>query len=440
MTLAATAVVAIALAIGGIAFWGVLYTALHSNLSSAAAQDAKTIAAQINDVDAEDLRQHGVEEVEGVLPDFDDQIFQIIDRETGKVMAASQTAQGAGPLLDSGTSSGVVEVDDASYATVANRDDAGWTVIAGRSTAQAEATLAIVAMLLTIAVPLLAVVVALTSWFVTGRALAPVERMRRQVDAVTASDLSQRVADPGTRDEIGRLATTLNVMLARLQTASATQRRFISDASHELKSPLASLRQYAEVARAHPDRITGAELSDAILEEGARLEQLVQSMLLLARADEHAIVPVDSEVDLDDLLFAEAQRVRAIGRRKVDTSGVGPVRVRGDAGLLDQLVRNLVDNAARHASSTVALAVSEGPLGVVVTVDDDGVGVADANRERVFERFVRLDDARSRDSGGSGLGLAIVREIAAVHDGEVRVTDSPLGGARFEVRLGIPRN
>ena len=256
--------------------------------------------------------------------------------------------------------------------------------------------------------------------------------MRRQVDGVTASTLARRIDEPAVDDEIGRLARTLNGMLDRLEAAQATQRRFISDASHELKSPLAALRQYAEVARAHPERIGLDELGDAVLDEGGRLERLVQGMLVLANADEGALRLERSDVDLDDLLLDEARRVRDGGRLAVDTSGITAARMQGDAGLMRQLVRNLVDNAARHAATGITLAVAPaaGATSVVLTVSDDGDGIPADERERVFERFVRLDDARARDTGGSGLGLAIVREIATAHGGSVRVESDPTIGAR----------
>lgn len=175
-----------------------------------------------------------------------------------------------------------------------------------------------------------------------------------------------------------------------------------------------------------------------VLEEGGRLERLVQAMLVLARADEGALRPERVDVDLDDLLLAEAGRVRGAGDIAVDTTGVQATRVRGDAALLAQLARNLVDNAARHARSRIALAVApagDGSDGAVITVDDDGDGIPPADRDRVFDRFVRLDDARARDTGGSGLGLSIVREIAHAHGGRVRIEDGPAGGARLRVEL-----
>jgi signal transduction histidine kinase len=345
-------------------------------------------------------------------------------------------------LIDDQTTRTVTTPDGASFVAVARTaTEAGssrelWAV-AGRSLATVDDTIATVLGLLAVALPLLLVVLGFTIWLVVGRALRPVDRMRQQVDAVTASRLDSRVADPGTDDEVGRLAHTMNRMLQRLDDSRRSQNRFISDASHELKSPLASLRQYAEVARRHPDRITPDELSAAVLDEGARLESLVQGMLVLAKADERMLSRPATLVDLDDIVFAEARRLRDSTTLTIDSADVGAAQLRGDAGLLAQLVRNLVDNAARHAASTVALAVRPNDMDgtVVLVVEDDGAGVPEADRERVFERFVRLDEARARDGGGSGLGLAIVLEIAAAHGGTVAVEAAAGGGARFVVTL-----
>nr|WP_256415645.1 HAMP domain-containing sensor histidine kinase [Frigoribacterium sp. CFBP 13712] len=277
---------------------------------------------------------------------------------------------------------------------------------------------------------------AVTTWLVVGRALRPVEAMRREVDAVTAAQLDRRVADPGGTDEVARLARTLNDMLARLESSAAAQRRFVGDASHELKTPLATIRQHAEVALLHPESIDGAALAGTVMTEEARLTGLVQGLLVLARADEGALGVTRRPVDLDDLVVTETARLRgATPGLAVDATGVGPARVDGDEGLLGQVVRNLLANAARHAETRVAVWLVERHGRAVLTVDDDGAGVPQADRERVFDRFVRLDEARTRDSGGSGLGLAIVREIARVHGGTVTVGESPLGGARFVVDL-----
>lgn len=427
ITLGATAVVALALLLGAIVFWATLRSSLLDGLEASAAQDAAVISSQ--------LEGGGGPASLGELDD--DRFVQVVD-DSGTVVAASEDAPASAVATRTDDDPGTVHIDDEAFVTAVDDADGGFIVVAGRSIGPTNETLATVAGLLAVAVPLLIVLVAGTTWIVVGRALSPVERMRRQVDEVEATTLGRRLDETGADDEIGRLARTLNGMLDRLEASQATQRRFISDASHELRSPLAALRQYAEVARAHPERISTEELGDAVLDEGGRLERLVQGMLVLARADEGALRLDRSDVDLDDLLLEEARRVRAAGRLSVDTSGIAATRMRGDLGLLRQLVRNLVDNAARHARAAIALAVAPAPGGAfaTLTIDDDGDGIPAADRERVFDRFVRLDDARARDTGGSGLGLAIVREIAHAHGGTVRIEDAPgLGGACLRVTL-----
>ena len=314
-------------------------------------------------------------------------------------------------------------------------------VVAARSLDEASAASSASLVTLGVAIPVALLVLGVTTWLVVGRALRPVESMRREVDAVTAQSLSHRLPDPGGSDEIARLARTLNGMLDRLDSSATAQRRFVGDASHELKTPLATIRQHAEVALLHPGSIDGAALAGTVLGEEARLTALVQGLLVLARADEGALGVARRPVDLDDLVVSETARLRGVARPDgrgslaVDATAVGPARVDGDEGLLGQVVHNLVANAARHADTRVAVALDERDGRAVLTVDDDGAGVAEADRERVFERFVRLDEARARDSGGSGLGLAIVREIVRVHGGSVSITTSPLGGARFVVDL-----
>jgi signal transduction histidine kinase len=227
----------------------------------------------------------------------------------------------------------------------------------------------------------------------------------------------------------------MNRMLERLEQAQARQRRLVSDASHELRSPVAAIRQHAEVALAHPDRTTTAELAETVLAEDLRLQRLAEDLLLLTRADEHTLGLRRRPVDLDDLVFDEARRLRGVSRLRVDTTAVSAGRVDADAAGLRRVLRNLGDNAVRHAAGQVAFSVAERDGVVRLRVDDDGPGIPEADRERVFERFVRLDDARARDDGGSGLGLAIVAELVAAHGGTVAITPSPTGGTRVEVAL-----
>lgn len=290
-----------------------------------------------------------------------------------------------------------------------------------------------VGVLLVAAVPLVSAVVAALVWTVVGRALRPVERIRRDVEAIESDALSLRVSGGGSGDEISRLAETMNTMLERLDSAQREQRRFISDASHELRSPIASLTQHAQIALTHPDSTDLGTLASVVDEESSRLTQLVESLLDLARIDEVRVR--HHTVDLDDVVLAEAARQRSIGGIDVDTRGVKAARLDGDPLLLARAVRNLADNARRHASHSMALSCFDEGSYIVVRVDDDGAGIEEEDRSRVFERFTRLDDARSRDGGGAGLGLAIVSGVAKAHGGTVSVERSPQGGARFEMRL-----
>ena len=297
----------------------------------------------------------------------------------------------------------------------------------------ADSTAALVTPLL-VGLPLVLLLVGGTTWVVASRALAPVERIRREVEQITGDRLDRRVPEPPSRDEIHRMAQTMNQMLERLEDSRDRQQQFVADASHELRSPLASIRQTAEVARAHPGALPEGELAETVLEESARMQRLVEQLLVLTRVDEGVVTRAHHDVDLDDLALAEARRVVRSGL-DVDTSGVGAGRLRGDQTSLAQVVRNLVDNAARHADEAIAVAVRAVGDGVELVVEDDGPGIPEEQRRRVFERFVRLDEARARDAGGSGLGLAIVQEIVAAHGGTVAVSSSGLGGARLVVRL-----
>jgi len=289
--------------------------------------------------------------------------------------------------------------------------------------------------LLAAGLPILLLLLAATTWRVVGGALAPVEAIRREVDEVSARELHRRVPQPAGTDEISRLATTMNRMLARLEATRLRQQQFVADASHELRSPLASIRAQAEVALTHPDRLPKAELAETVLAESLRVQKLVENLLVLARTDEPRSAPELESVDLDDLVFHEVQQRRWRSMAVLDTANVSAGKVQGDAALLRRVVGNLLDNAERHARSRIEITLREVGDAVLLRVDDDGAGVAAGDREAVFERFSRLDDARTRDAGGAGLGLAIVAEVVAGHRGTVSLSESAAGGARFEVRL-----
>ena len=284
--------------------------------------------------------------------------------------------------------------------------------------------------LLLFGAPLLLVLVGGLTWFTADRALRPVELIRTSAENVRHHRDGQAISVPATGDEIERLAVTVNEMVARLADADARQRQFVGDASHELKSPLANLRIDIETGE------TTDEQRTRYLGQIDRLTDIVNDLLVLAAHDEGQ--PLRRRpVDLDDVVF---DALTAAGRDhhcRIDIDHVSPTRLAGDAAQLRRLVRNLLDNATRHARSQVAVSLSSTTSEATLHVDDDGAGVAPPARATIFERFARSDSARDRSGGGTGLGLAIVKRTAERHGGTVTVGDSPLGGARFTVTLPI---
>lgn len=434
----AALVVLVALVIGAVAFVGVLRTSLTDGVRTAAEQTLDGLSTRVE--------ADGAPAVEA---EDDDVLAQLQDGD-GRVLARADDSPSR--PLDTAEKSRSRH-DGERWLLVADDvdlpDGSEGTLVVGAPLEDADAAVRTVTVLLVVAVPVVVALMSLVTWFVVGRALRPVDRMRREVDAVEGTNLHARVDEPGSGDEVDRLATTMNRMLGRLEASQQAQRQFVSDASHELRSPLATIRQHAEVARAHPEVTGTADLADVVLDEGARLQELVESLLLLTRVDERGR-DRDRAVDLDDLVFTEASRPRSVrgtdgaavrsdGRAavRVDVSGVTPARVRGDDRLLGRVVRNLVDNAVRHAERTVVVGLGTDGGSAVLTVDDDGHGIPEADRSRVFERFVRLDEGRARDAGGSGLGLAIVDAVVRGHGGGVVVSAAPGGGARFTVRLPL---
>jgi signal transduction histidine kinase len=285
------------------------------------------------------------------------------------------------------------------------------------------------------AAPVLIAVVGASVWLMVGRSLRQVERIRSQVARINVNRLDERVDVPQTRDEIDALARTMNTMLDRLQTSDRQQRQFISDASHELRSPLATIRAGVEVSVADPSGTTWLELCDVIAGEAARMQYLVEDLLTLAKADDGGITVVSEDVDLDDVLDFEIKRLKATSRHQI-TSDLVPARVAGDPRRLGQVLGNILDNADRHARMLIHVGLGTERDGtVVVVIDNDGDPVPLDDRERIFDRFVRLDESRTRESGGGGLGLAIAAGLVAAHRGSIRAGETDAGWCRFEVRL-----
>lgn len=290
---------------------------------------------------------------------------------------------------------------------------------------------------LLVAFPLLVGTVGLLAWTLAGRALRPVESIRSEVESITGSTLDRRVPVPDSGDEVARLARTMNAMLDRLQDASTRQQRFVADASHELRSPVAAIRTELEVAQRTATPGDWPAVADRLLAEEARLEAVIADLLLLATLDEGAPLPDAVAVDVAGEAREEARR-RAPDRSEVviEVDAAVAAVVQGSRMQLRRALANLLDNAARHASTTVRLSVYERDGRVRVLVDDDGPGIPEADRQRVFERFVRLDEHRARTGGGgAGLGLSLVRRIAERHHGTARVDTAPLGGARVVLDL-----
>ncbi len=431
VTVVAATAALVATTVGSVLFVISLHRALEAGLVSTAREEVSAIHAQLD---------RGVRPGQVVITGGNDVVVQLVAAD-GHVLASDHPAATGRPLL---AHQGVkhdlsVPGQDDRYSVVARRirdHPSVSLVVVGRSTEQTVRAVHLTAVLLAVSVPVVVALLALIVWVSIGRALRPVESMRREADAITSAHLDQRLALPPGDDEIARLAVTLNEMLDRIDLSHRLQRQFVSDASHELRSPLAAIRQTAEVARAYPDRVTLAGLADDVLTDSQRLESLVTALLLLARLDDSPDAVGDDLVDVDDVVLEEVGRAsRAPSSLPIDVSQVSGGQVRGNPVLLAQVVRNLVENAQRHAASRVSVSLRERDGLVELCVDDDGAGVPVAERNRVFDRFVRLDEARAREAGGAGLGLAIVRMIVERAHGSVELGSAPMGGARFVVRL-----
>ena len=380
------------------------------------------------------------------------EVTQIVDA-SDRVLATSDRRLAAAPLSGLrpttddtvyGTLPDLPLLDDDDNHLVAVRHVAGaadrapvWVLVAAPVQVQAD-TVRTVALFLLLAVPLLLLLVGVAVWFLVGRSLQSVERIRRQVAAVDARHLEERVPVPPTGDEVALLAQTMNAMLARLQESDEALRAFLSDAGHELRSPLATLVAALDLEEQDPDAARRLELATVVRAEVGRLQGLVEDLLTLAKADAHTLLPALRDVDLDDVLGSEVRRLRALGGGDV-VAVLPPTQVSGDAARLAQVFRNLLDNAVRHAATTVVVTLVPGEDEVVVHVDNDGPPVPAPDRVRVFERFVRLEPGRAREAGGSGLGLAISAAVVELHGGTISTGETPEGWCRFSVVLPARR-
>jgi signal transduction histidine kinase len=312
------------------------------------------------------------------------------------------------------------------------------TVIVVVSTAENHQGEAALISSLIVGLPLLGLIGALLAWAGTGRALAPVEAMRRQAADITAHAMHMRIPTPPGQDELARLATTLNEMLERLDTATAEQRRFVADASHELRSPLTGIRTALEVAIDSEPAGDHRRLLERLLVENHRLEAMLGQLLILGHIDERRSFELSAPVDLSSLVDEEVRRPSAPGVT-LTTEVAGGIFVNGDADLLARVIRNLLSNGMRHAASAVRVRLTADSEAVRLVVTDDGPGIPAADRERIFGRFVRLDDHRGRSTGGAGLGLAITQDAVVAHGGTITVADTEDGASFVVVLPGADR-
>ncbi|MEZ5096542.1 MAG: ATP-binding protein [Nocardioides sp.] len=438
LTVLATALVALVLAATAAALLAVQHRQLTARLDASLAQRADLLTTELAAAVPE----------EPLATNDPDRAIQVVDPE-GRVLAASEnlTGEPALSLPTDWTHEEVVRTrDDLPITTDDYRVLSRWV-----ETARGPAALLVIennddlndtvetlTQTLAVVVPLVAAVLAGLVWWLTGRSLRPVETIRAQVDEITAAEPGHRVQVPDRDDEIGRLAVTMNTMLGRLDEAAERQRRFVADAAHELRTPLTRIRAAADLAVAHPGRVDLDNATEAIVREAAGMQQLIDDLLYLARSDADELEHDGVEVDLDDVVLAQVREERSTSGRTIDASGVSAVAVRGSARALGRAVRNLLANATQHAATTVRVSLVDVGDSAELVVADDGPGVPAVDREHIFERFARVDAARSREGGGTGLGLAITRDIVTRHGGTVRY-DGEGPGARFVVRLPVVR-
>ncbi len=413
----ATVASAILLTAASVTMVAVLRWQLTDNLDEGISQRADTIAAVV------------ATEVPRDIPGDEDLLIQIVE-DDGTVLASSSNLAGLSPItsLQPGVRT-IANVPRRSevFRVLVRRivvDGRDVVLIVGGNNDDVTDPVSILTRILTATVPVVVAVLGGLTWWLAGRTLRPVEQMRRQMSTITATNVSGRLAQPGTGDEIDRLAITMNETLDRLEATIERQRRFVADASHELRSPLTRMRGELEIdlvcgRPADPDTTERSVLAEAI-----NLQFLVEDLLQLARSDDNVETARFQGVDLDDVVLREARRLAERGRVDVDLRAVSAAAVDGDLRQLTRAVRNLFDNAERHATAVVVVTLGERDGRIRFTVSDDGNGIPAESRELVFERFSRLDDARSRDAGGTGLGLAIVRDIVERHGGSIRLDDS----------------
>ncbi|HEY0559624.1 MAG TPA: HAMP domain-containing sensor histidine kinase [Frankiaceae bacterium] len=432
LTFVAALVLALGLTAGAVGFAHVIALSLTRAVDLASERRAEAVA---RDFDVSLFANPAASPL--TLPDLGDGVLVQVVRSDGRVIAGTPDALTRPPLPHGPTTIQLRQPRDAYPIRIVSVQLPGGSVVAASSYRPVSQSSNVLVISLMLGVVILVGLGAAVSWGLMGVALRSVERMRRAAEAVTPG-VSIRLPLPGASDEVRRLAETLNDMLDRLDRAASRQRRFVADAAHELRSPLAAARTELEVGLALRDPEQWPAVAEDVLTEVMRLGRLVEDLLTLAKVDDTGTFARAQQTQLNDLAVTAVERVRA-GNPRVPVTVVGenrPLPVWAAADDLIRVARNLIDNAVRHAATRVVVEVRRRAEMVELEVRDDGPGVPDEARDRVFERFARLDDARSRDEGGSGLGLPIARELARANGGDV-VLRHASPGARFILELPL---
>lgn len=431
----ATVVVALVLMVSAIAVLAVQRRQLVANLDASLQQRADTIARQLD----------GDRSTAFLNTNDEDRAVQLVALD-GHVLAATPNLAGAPALPieisdtreDSFGTWDDLPLEDDSYRVLSRtvQTTAGPAIlhVAENSDDFEEAVLTL-AIALAGTIPAVVAILAALIWWLTGRALEPVERMRAQVDSISAAHSGRRVDTSDRTDEISRLGATMNRMLDRLADANERQRRFVADAAHELRTPLTRIRTNLDVDLAHPDTADPAETISTVRQETITLQRLVDDLLHLARSDAGESPRLREPVDLDDIVMQEIRELRTMSQTPtIDATLVSAAHLYANPEHLRRAIRNVLTNAIRHARSSITVALREFDSEIELSVIDDGPGIPAEHRERIFERFARVQDARTVDDGGTGLGLAITRDIVESHGGTI-VYEPDHDGACFVIRI-----
>ncbi|MFZ0013707.1 MAG: HAMP domain-containing sensor histidine kinase [Acidimicrobiia bacterium] len=379
---------------------------------------------------------------QGFAPVGEEGFVELLGSDS-KVVATTPNLVGRPPLdlpSDPGTDTiGTVtglSVDDDSFRFISRSLAGGLHLYVGTTYDVVGESAAALAGSLAMVVPLVVALVGALVWWLVGRTLRPVEEIRSEVASIGSEHLDRRVSAPATGDEIDRLAITMNQMLERIQSSVAREQRFVADASHELRIPLTRLRSEIEVMKAGRAKSLAGRSLESVLDEVIAMQALVEDLLYLARLDASVEVEL-SPVDLDDVVL---EGVHSVGGRDgidVQLGDVSAVLVLANRNQLSRALANILYNAHRHALTRVDVSLREAGREAIISVRDDGPGVPVEASEGIFDRFARVDEARSTDTGGTGLGLAIARDIVERNGGRLALVNPGERGALFEIHLPV---